>query len=128
MSVNKVIIVGNLGGDPESRTTQSGTTVTNLSIATNERVKRGDTWTDHTEWHRAVCFGTTAENAARYLSKGREVYVEGKLRTRKWQDKDGNDKRSTEIVVDVLQFLGPKDAPATAGGQTNYGADDDIPF
>lgn len=123
MSVNKVILIGNLGQDPETRTAGSGTVVANLSIATNERVKgKDDNWEDHTEWHRVVLFGKTAENAARFLQKGRQVYIEGKLRTRKWQDKDGADRYSTEIVADTVQFLGPKPDGA---GRDDRGARDD---
>ncbi len=119
MSVNKVILVGNLGADPETRTANSGTVVSNLRIATTERQKNSQTgeWGDHTEWHRVVCFGRTAENASRFLSKGRQVYIEGRLRTRKWQDRDGNDRWSTEIVADNVVFLGGRDS----GGGGNYG-------
>jgi single-strand DNA-binding protein len=106
MSVNKAIIIGNLGADPEVRYTQSGTAVANLSIATNER------WTDKsgakqekTEWHRVVVFGNTAENCQKYLSKGRQVYVEGRIQTNEWTDKDGNTKYTTEIVAQNVTFL-----------------------
>ena len=110
MTVNKVILVGNLGADPESRESKSGSTIANLRIATSERTKdREGNWGDHTEWHRVVCFGRTAENVARFLSKGRQVYIEGKIRTRKWQDRDGNDKYTTEIVADQVRFLGGGD-------------------
>jgi single-strand DNA-binding protein len=107
MSVNKVILVGNLGQDPETRTTGTGMVVATLRIATSER-RRDDSgnWTDHTEWHRVACFGKQAENVSRFLKKGRQVYIEGKLRTRKWQDKDGNDKYTTEILADQVVFLG----------------------
>ena len=106
MSVNKAILVGNLGADPEVKQTASGTQVCRLSIATNERRKTasGD-WQDATEWHRVVCFGRTAENAARFLKKGRSVYVEGKIRTSKYQDKEGRDRWATEVICDSLQFL-----------------------
>ncbi len=117
MTVNKVILVGNLGADPESRTTQSGTTVANLRIATTERQKdRDGTWGDHTEWHRVVCFGRTAENAVRFLRKGRQVFIEGRIRTRKWQDREGNDRWSTEVVCDQLRFLGGRDSGGGGGG------------
>lgn len=116
--INKVTLIGNLGRDPETRNTNGGSAVATLSIATTERVKKGEEWVDHTEWHRVVCFGRTAENAARFLKKGRQVYVEGKLRTNKWKDKDGNDRYTTEILADNLRFLG--------GGRE--GGDDDIPF
>jgi len=120
MSVNKVILVGNLGKDPESRTTQGGHTVTNMRIATTERQKDSDgNWGEHTEWHSIVCWGRTAENTAKYLSKGRQIYVEGRLRTRKWQDRDGNDRWSTEVVADTVQFLGNKGGGGGGGG--NYG-------
>ncbi|MCP4243183.1 MAG: single-stranded DNA-binding protein [bacterium] len=116
MTVNKVILVGNLGADPEVRTTPSGTTVANLRIATNERVKQGDEWVDHSEWHRVACFGKTAENVGKYLTKGRQVYIEGKIRTRKWQDKDGADRWSTEIIADRIHFIGGKGDSAPGGG------------
>lgn len=107
-SLNKVSLIGNLGADPETRTTGSGSVVANLRVATNERRKAqgSDEWEDHTEWHAVVCFGKLAENVGQYLRKGRQVYVEGKLRTRKWQDKDGNDRWTTEIWADVVLFLG----------------------
>jgi single-strand DNA-binding protein len=107
MTVNKAILVGNLGADPESRQTSSGSTVTNLRIATNERRKdAAGEWNDHTEWHRVVCFGRTAENAAKYLNRGRRVYVEGRISSRKWTDKEGRERYTTEVVCDQLHFLG----------------------
>jgi single-strand DNA-binding protein len=141
MTVNKVILVGNLGADPEVRQTNSGMQVANLRIATSERAKGQDgEWSDHTEWHRVVCFGKTAENVARFLKKGRQVYVEGKLRTTKFQ-KDGVDKWSTEIIAFNVSFLagGREDAPAGGGSSAQgnssaqgYGQggkpNDDIPF
>jgi single-strand DNA-binding protein len=106
-SVNKVILIGNLGKDPETRYLPSGDAVTNISLATT------DTWKDksgekqeHTEWHRVAFFGKVAEIAGEYLKKGSPVYVEGRIRTRKWQDKEGNDKYSTEVVADRMQLLG----------------------
>lgn len=106
-SVNKVILIGNLGKDPETRYLPSGDAVTNFSIATTE------TWKDKngekkeaTEWHRVGCFGKIAEIAGEYLKKGSSVYIEGKIKTRKWQTKEGEDRYSTEIVADRLQFLG----------------------
>ncbi|MFT5453898.1 MAG: single-strand DNA-binding protein, partial [Myxococcota bacterium] len=114
--VNKVILLGNLGRDPESRTTKSGTTVANLNIATNERQKdREGNWNDHTEWHRVACFGRTAENVAKYLRKGRQVYVEGRIRTRKWQDDKGQDRYSTEIIADRIQFIGGREGGGAGG-------------
>ena len=148
-SVNKVILIGNLGADPETRYLPSGDAVTNIRIATT------DTWKDksgekqeHTEWHRIAFFGKLAEIAGEYLKKGSPVYVEGRIRTRKWQDKEGQERYSTEIVADRMQLLGARGggaesmarepATASAGGGTKPapakkgGAfeemDDDIPF
>ena len=124
MTVNKVILIGNLGRDPEIRTTASGTSVGNLRIATSERRRdRDGNWNDHTEWHTVVCFGKTAENAGRFLKKGRQVFIEGRLQTRKWQDKEGKDRWSTEVVCDVLRFLGGRqdgDGGGYSGGGGNY--------
>jgi single-strand DNA-binding protein len=112
-SVNKVIIVGNLGQDPDVRYTQDGKAIANFSIATTESWKDKNTGEkkEKTEWHRVVVFGKIAEVCGEYLSKGSPVYIEGKLQTRKWTDKDGNDKYTTEIVVDMrgtVQFLGQR--------------------
>jgi single-strand DNA-binding protein len=106
--VNKVIVVGNLGGDPETKYMPSGSAVTNLSIATTEqwKDKQSGEQKKRTEWHKVAMFGKLAEIAAEYLRKGSQVYIEGKLRTRKWQDKDGNDRWTTEIVADEMQMLG----------------------
>jgi len=106
--INKVIIVGNLGGDPETRYMPSGSAVTNLTVATNESWKDKQTGEqkDRTEWHKVAMFNRLAEVAAEYLSKGSQVYIEGKLRTRKWQDKNGQDRWTTEIVADEMQMLG----------------------
>ena len=105
-SVNKAIVVGNLGADPEIRYTQSGAAVCNLRVATNE------VWTDkegtrneRTEWHRIVVFGKQAENCEKYLEKGRQVYVEGRIQTQEWEDRDGNTRYTTEIVATTVQFL-----------------------
>ena len=131
--INKVIIVGNLGRDPEVRYAQSGTAICNLNIAVTERVKQGDKYEDATEWFRVVLFGKQAESAAQYLAKGRQVYIEGKLRTKKYKDKDGTEKASTEVVADVMQFIGGG-GEKKGGGQSvdsppkeNF-ADDDLPF
>jgi single-strand DNA-binding protein len=157
-SVNKVILVGNLGRDPETRYNPEGGAITNVSIATT------DTWKDkasgekqeRTEWHRVVFFNRLAEIAGEYLKKGSQVYVEGSLRTRKWQDKEGQEKYTTEIVADRMQMLGSRSGmgggdggrggemrePATAGESQSRPAaggakkpagkfddmDDDIPF
>lgn len=115
-SVNKVILVGNLGADPETRYTPSGDAVTNIRVATTDRWKdkaSGET-KEQTEWHRISFWGRLAEVAGEYLKKGSQVYVEGSLRTRKWQDKDGQDRYSTEVRGDVLQMLGKREGASDA--------------
>lgn len=111
-SVNKVILVGNLGADPEQRALPSGGLVTNLRLATSEVRKNKSTGQsiEHTEWHRVVLFDRLAELASQYLTKGSQVYIEGKLRTRKWQDQSGAEKYMTEVVADEMQFLGGRDS------------------
>ena len=144
--VNKVILIGNLGQDPDVKYMPSGDAVANVSIATSESWKDKNTGEkqERTEWHRVVFFGKVAEVVQKYLHKGSKVYVEGKLKTRKWQDKEGQDRYTTEIVVDMggsMQMLDGKgggDAPAPAapatGGQTRTAApaapydDTDLPF
>lgn len=147
-SVNKVILIGNLGADPETRYLPSGDAVTNIRIATTENFKdKQGQKQEHTEWHRVSFFGKTAEIAAEYLKKGSPVYVEGRIRTRKWQDKEGQDRYSTEIVAERMQLLGsrggmggggssepmgrepaaPAKAPKSGGGAFDE-MDDDIPF
>jgi single-strand DNA-binding protein len=147
-----VILVGNLGADPETRSMPSGMTVTNIRIATSEswKDKASGAQQERTEWHSIALFGRLGEIAAEYLRKGSQVFVEGKLRTRKWQDKQGNDRFTTEIIADNMQMLGgrggaggaaatergaaagapPRDdydqSPAPAGGKEEF--DDDIPF
>ncbi len=150
--INKAIIVGTLGADPEVRYTASGAAVANVNIATNDEwkdKKTGDKQ-ERTEWHRVVFFGRLAEIVGEYLAKGRQVYVEGRLQTRKWQDNNGNDRYTTEIVANEMQMLGGKhdlpggtrfDAPpsqsappsndgdkVSAPAQDNGFSDDDIPF
>lgn len=106
--VNKVIIVGNLGNDPDIRHTASGAAVANLSLATSESWKDKETGEkkENTEWHRVVFFGQIAEICGQYLKRGSQIYVEGRLQTRKWQDKEGNDRYTTEIVGNDMQMLG----------------------
>jgi single-strand DNA-binding protein len=118
--INKVIIVGNVGGDPETRYMPSGSAVTNLTIATNESWKDKQTGEqkERTEWHRVAMFNRLAEIAAEYLRKGSQVYIEGKLRTRKWQDKSGQDRYTTEIIADEMQMLGGRGG---SGGGGNFG-------
>ncbi len=119
--INKVTLVGNLGRDPESRTTPSGVVVTSMNLAMGERRKEGESWVDHTEWMRVVCFGKTAEHAAQFLQKGRQIYVEGRLQTKKYTDKEGVEKYSTEVVADRVLFLGgPRgEDGAAASASTN---------
>ncbi len=116
--VNKVIIVGNLGQDPETRYMPSGSAVTNFTVATNESWKDKQTGEqkERTEWHRVSMFNRLAEVAAEYLRKGSQVYIEGKLRTRKWQGKDGNDRYTTEIIADEMQMLGGRGGGSFGGG------------
>ena len=142
MGVNKVILIGNLGANPEMRMTQGGQAVANLRIATSER------WTDKsgqkqesTEWHRVVLFGKQAEVVGQYLTKGRQIYIEGRIQTRTWQDQAGQKRYTTEIVAQNFQFIGGKsDRPSEDMGATvppndegmpadfGGGPDDDIPF
>jgi single-strand DNA-binding protein len=142
MGVNKVILVGNLGANPEVRHTQGGQMVANLRLATTER------WTDRsgqkqeaTEWHRVVVWGRQAEIVSQYLTKGRQVYIEGRIRTRQWQDQQGQKRFSTEIVAQNVQLLGSRserapgeEVDATAAPEDTVtadfggGPDDDIPF
>lgn len=118
-SVNKVIIIGNLGRDPEMRYMPSGDAIANLRIATAEKYKdRNGEMQESTEWHSVAFFGKTAEVCGQYLKKGSQVYVEGSLRTRKWQDKDGNDRYTTEIRGDRMQMLGGRSGGG--GGMADY--------
>ena len=108
-SVNKAIIVGRLGQEPETRRAPSGDAICNLSVATSESWKSKDgERREKTEWHRVVLFGRTAEVAAQYLRKGSQIYIEGRIQTRKWTDKDGNERYTTEIRGDVMRMLGGK--------------------
>ena len=149
-SVNKGIIVGNVGRDPETRYMPSGDAVTNISVATSDRYKDKQTgeMKETTEWHRVAFFGKLAEIAGQYLKKGSQVYVEGRLRTRKWTDASGQEKYSTEIVAETMQMLGGKpvggsgdggesysrskpaeqSAPAASNAASLGAMDDDIPF
>ncbi len=121
--VNKVIIIGNLGRDPEIKYTQNNVPVANFSVATSESWKDKNTgeWQEKTEWHRIVAWRHLAERAEKYLRKGKQVYVEGKLETRKWQGQDGQDRYTTEIVARELQMLGRKDDDGSYGGGSSSG-------
>ena len=145
--LNKVTLIGNLGQDPEVRYTQGGSAVCNLRLAVNERRKDGDEWKDHTEWFTVVAFGKAAENAGQFLAKGRAVAVDGRIQTRKWKTKEGQDRETTEILANELIFLGGgegagakrgahpdgpdggtgKGEPVKPGASDGF-ADDDLPF
>ena len=113
MSVNKAIIIGNLGRDPEIRYSAEGTAMANLSVATTySRTDKSGQRTEETEWHRITLFGRQAEVAGEYLRKGSQIYVEGRLRTRKWTDQSGQDRYTTEIVAQSMQMLGSRDSSA----------------
>ena len=132
-SVNKVILLGNLGGDPESKALPSGQAVCNFSIATTETYKdRNEQQQEKTEWHRIVVYGKVGENAAKYLKKGRQVYIEGKLSTRSWDDKEGKKHYMTEVVANQVVFIGGagggEQRPAAASGKGSAADDDGIPF
>ena len=120
-SVNKVILLGNLGGDPELRYTPSGQAVANFNLATNDRMQRDGNWEDRTEWHRVVVWAKLAERCNEYLKKGSSVYLEGRIQTRKWQDKDGGNRYTTEIVAFTVQFL--TRAGEGGGGRPPHPAD-----
>lgn len=122
-SVNKVIILGNLGRDPEMRYTPSGSAICNLRVATTRNWKNKDSGerVEETEWHSVVMYDRQAEIAGEYLRKGRPVYIEGRLKTRKWQDKDGNDRYTTEIVGETMQLLGGRDEAGGGGGGRSGG-------
>jgi single-strand DNA-binding protein len=148
--INKVILVGHLGADPETRALPSGTTVANIRVATSEswKDKQSGDQQERTEWHNVAMFGRLGEIAAEYLRKGSQVYIEGRLRTRKWQDKQGNDRYTTEIIANDMQMLGGRGGGGGGGGGNAEGRasrereqaepvttstekddfDDDIPF
>jgi single-strand DNA-binding protein len=123
-SVNKAILVGNLGADPETRYSPSGDAVCNIRIATTDRVrdKTSGEYKENTEWHRIVFFGKLAEVASQYLKKGRQVYVEGRIRTNKWQDKEGNERYTTEIIANEMKMLGSREGMGSpSGSESEYG-------
>ena len=149
MSVNKVILIGHLGRKPELRYTPGGQAVANFTLATNERFggRDGQPVQERTEWHRIVVWGRTAENCGQYLDKGRQVYIEGRLQTREWQDKEGQKRQTTEVVATTVQFLGGRGGEGGQGGPAlddragvgapssgpadefgDAGGDDDLPF
>jgi single-strand DNA-binding protein len=143
-NINSVVLVGNLTKDPELRHTPSGTAVTTLRVAVNDRVKKGEEWTDAAYYFDVTVWGRTAENCAQYLAKGRPVGVQGKLTWREWDAQDGSKRQSVEVVADNVQFLGSRDGGGGDGGGQQFvpsgaaqsaddfpaaaTADDDIPF
>jgi single-strand DNA-binding protein len=143
-SVNKVILIGNLGRDPELRYTKNGQAVANFSLATSDNFTKDGQKEERTEWHRIVAWGKTAELCTQYLSKGRTVYIEGQLRTRDWEDKEGHKRSTTEVHASTVQFIGPRGAGQGGGAPSSGGAgggsrssepstdappsDDEIPF
>lgn len=121
-SVNKVILLGNLGADPEARFLPSGDAVSNLRLATTDRYKEKSSgeWKEITEWHRVTFFGRLAEVCNEYLKKGASVYIEGRIKTRKWQDQSGQDRYSTEVVGETMQMLGNKNQSPKTQGESDY--------
>ncbi len=142
MSVNKVILLGRVGSDPEVKYMPSGNAVVNISLATNRKFKNQESgsYEDKTEWHRVVFFNKPAETIGQYVKKGQQLYVEGRLQTRKWQDKDGVEKYSTDIISDNFTFIGSKSDSGSNeqfskeknnddfNQATSTNQDDDIPF
>jgi single-strand DNA-binding protein len=123
-SFNNITLVGNLGRDPELRYTPSGTPVCQFTMATNDRVKKGGDWEKHTTWFRVTVFGKQAEACSQYLSKGRQVYVQGRLRIEEWEDRDGKKRFTAEVTGETVQFLGERNEREMLEKQDH----DDIPF
>lgn len=137
MSVNRAILIGRLGTDPELRKTNGGTAVVNIRLATDDRRKENGEWVEHTEWHNITVWDKQAENVNKYCRKGKQIFVEGRIQTRKWQDRDGNERYSTEIVADRIRFLGSSADDSVPVNGSSVGAarpqakevrDEDIPF
>lgn len=126
-SVNKVILLGNVGQAPEVKSSSNGTLRTTVSLATNERRKVGERWEDHTEWHRVVFFGRLAEVVRDYVRKGSKIYIEGKLRTHSW-DENGSKRYSTNIVADDVNLLDGKPAESPTQAAPQPAEDEEIPF
>lgn len=133
--INKAILIGNLGNDPEIRYTQAGTAVASFTMATAEKWKdQNGEWQERTEWHRIVCWGKLADTCGEHLQKGSKIYLEGKIQTRKWQDQNGNDRYTTEIVGREIKFLSPRsESQQSSGGYQDPpypsgGMGEDVPF
>jgi single-strand DNA-binding protein len=134
--INKVILVGNLGADPEMRYTQAGAAVASFNVATTEKWKKDDQWQEKTEWHKIVAWNRLGEICGEHLTKGSRVYLEGKIQTRKWTDNDGNDRYVTEIIAREMKMLSPRNQSSSGGGNNNHeepplpepSIGDDVPF
>lgn len=126
--VNRICLVGNVGRDPESRFTQGGTAVCNFSLAVGERIKNGDQWVDATTWFSIVAFGKLAESAGNHLNKGVPVYIEGRVVNREWTDKEGQKRRSTEVIVSDMVFLGGKKEGRPEAPAEPFDDDSSVPF
>ena len=119
-SLNKVMLIGRLGRDPETRYSANNTPICNFSLATSDRIRKGDTFEEKTEWHRIVVFGSQAENASKFLKKGSFVFVEGKIQSRTYQDKEGNERTVVEIIANSLNFLDPKENSSSGQPERTY--------
>lgn len=129
--LNKVLLIGRLGADPEIRYTPSGSAVANFRLATNRSVKRNEQWEEETDWHRIVAWDRLAETASQYLRKGSHVFVEGQLRTRSWDDRDGNKRYTTEVFARDIQILDSKGGKEAQTSDYEIGTppvEDDVPF
>jgi single-strand DNA-binding protein len=130
--LNKVMLIGRLGADPEIRYTQDGTPVASLSLATSRSVKKGDQWEDETDWHKVIAWRKLAEICERYLNKGSQIYVEGQIRTRSWEDKDGNKRYVTEVHAQDIQMLDSRKERQGGGSEGAQApsppVEDDVPF
>ena len=135
-SLNKVLLIGNLGKDPEVKYTPSGLQIARFTVATTDRVKKGDNWEDKTEWHTIVSFGKSAEFAGKYLKKGTTVYLEGRIQTSSWDDDNGVKKYRTEVIADTVKSLSKRESvdhgasndDIDVSGGNDPGATDDLPF
>ena len=124
-SLNKVMLLGRLGQDPELVYSQSEVAICKFSVATTESVKKGDSWEEKTDWHNVVCFAKLAENSAKFLKKGSLAFVEGRLQTQKYQDRDGNDRYKTEVIANSVKFL---DSKEKSNGGFNLNNNNDLPY
>lgn len=133
MSVNKVILIGNLGQKPELQQSNSGLSICKIRIATSDRRKDSNgEWNNATEWHRVVLFGNSADNAAKYLDKGSQVFIEGRIQTNKWEDKEGNQRYTTEVIANQIKFLSKNNTNNSTNNNSNtnraYSSESELPF